>query len=90
MEKLLDQKGTVGKLEKKLESCEKVPMKSFQYIEITLPDVTLNELSTGQRNLYEICTRISKQKYFIKFVTKGSRKRKPFRVVNDSKGNHIF
>ncbi|KAK4881136.1 hypothetical protein RN001_004455 [Aquatica leii] len=37
-----------------------MPVVNFENIEVTLPDVSVEELSTDQRYLYEICSGISK------------------------------
>lgn len=37
---------------------------SFEQIEITLHDVALGELSTDERYLYKMCTRVSNGNFF--------------------------
>ena len=60
-----------------------MPVISFEKIEITLPDVALDELSTDQRYLYEMCTGISNGNISLSLSRKDPGM--SFQVVNDSK-----
>ncbi|CAH1100857.1 unnamed protein product [Psylliodes chrysocephalus] len=53
-------KGFHGKIGKQLEKCETLQPLNFKRIEVILPEINVDELSTDQKYLYEICCAISK------------------------------
>ncbi|KAK4883922.1 hypothetical protein RN001_000193 [Aquatica leii] len=53
-------KGYCGEIGKNLENCEIHPVVKFRKIAVSLPEIDLNELSTDQQYLYDICNGISK------------------------------
>lgn len=54
-------KGYRGEIGKQLEHCEKLPLANFEKIDVMLPDIDSEDLSTDQRYLYEMVTGISKK-----------------------------
>lgn len=48
-----------GHIGKQLSSCEHMPIVTFDRIEVELPVITLSDLSTDQRYLWEICNAVS-------------------------------
>ena len=48
-----------GPIGKALSRCEQLPISEFEKIEVNLPEVNINELSTDQKYLWEITTAVS-------------------------------
>uniref|UniRef100_A0A6P7FUP9 Uncharacterized protein LOC114334346 n=1 Tax=Diabrotica virgifera virgifera TaxID=50390 RepID=A0A6P7FUP9_DIAVI len=60
-------KGFRGEIGKQLEKCETLQPTNFKRIEITLPEISADQLSTDQQYLYEICNAISKGNISLNF-----------------------